>query len=111
MESPSGDFNSTSLDDRGFACWWKPYDIRSATIRIGDKPLCGYRWEDLVDAWDRWRPSFTRGKWNIQNSYKASSRSPNYHHARDASKRFCRPEFGGPRLDHQRFAVTGLPDT
>jgi len=56
-------------------------------------------------------PSLTREKWNIWNSSKASYRSPNYPHARRDSKRSWRPEFGGPRLDHQRFAVTGLPDT
>jgi Protein of unknown function (DUF3631) len=55
-ESPWGDLRGKPLDARGLARRLRPYEVRPATIRVGDATPKGYRREDLADAWSRYLP-------------------------------------------------------
>jgi hypothetical protein len=55
-ESPWGDLRGKPLDARGLARRLRPYDVRPATIRIGEAFRKGYRRGDLHDAWLRYLP-------------------------------------------------------
>jgi hypothetical protein len=55
-ESPWGDLRGKPLDARGLARRLRPYDVRPATIRIGEGFRKGYRRGDLHDAWLRYLP-------------------------------------------------------
>jgi hypothetical protein len=45
------------LDGRGLARLLKPYGVKRATIRFGEKTAKGYRREALADAWTRYLPT------------------------------------------------------
>jgi hypothetical protein len=54
-ELPFGGYrNGQGLDGRGLARLLKPYEVKSTTIRVGDKTPKGYRADDLQDAWARY---------------------------------------------------------
>jgi len=53
-ESPWGGW---PLDSRGLARKLKPYGIRPAQIRIGERTMKGYRMTEFVDAWGRYLPT------------------------------------------------------
>jgi hypothetical protein len=56
-EMPFGAWrNGQGLDPRGLARLLKPYEVKSTTIRVGDKTPKGYRADDLRDAWARYLP-------------------------------------------------------
>lgn len=48
------------LDARGLADRLRAYEVRSATIRVGDSTPKGYRAADLYDSWSRYLPDFRR---------------------------------------------------
>lgn len=55
-ESPWGDLYGKQLEARKLARYLKPYDVRSQTVRIGDRTAKGYRREELTDPWTRYLP-------------------------------------------------------
>lgn len=59
-EAPWKDLRGKPLDSRGLATRLGKYEIRSTTIRVGDKTPKGYRRSDLHDAWERYLPKATR---------------------------------------------------
>lgn len=57
-ELPFGGWNDgKGLDARGLARMLKPYGVKRATVRVGDRTPKGYRRADLENAWARWLPS------------------------------------------------------
>jgi len=44
------------LSSHKLSTFLKPYDIKSRSVRIGDKTPKGYRRGDFVDAWSRYTP-------------------------------------------------------
>jgi hypothetical protein len=57
-ELPFGGWrDGRGLDGRGLARLLKPYGVKRATIRFGDKTAKGYRRESLADAWARYLPA------------------------------------------------------
>lgn len=55
-EAPWGDLKGKPLDSRGLARRLRAYEVKSVTIRVGDKTPKGYRAADLHDAWTRYVP-------------------------------------------------------
>jgi Protein of unknown function (DUF3631) len=53
-EAPWGDLRGKPLDERGLARRLSAYGIKSASVRVGDSVLRGYRREDLHDTWSRY---------------------------------------------------------
>jgi hypothetical protein len=54
-ESPWGEIQAgKGLNARGLATRLRQYEIKSATIRIGERTPKGYRREDFEDAWNRY---------------------------------------------------------
>src|SRR5262249_23414434 len=53
-EAPWSDLKGKPLDPRGLASRLRHYEVRSTKVKIGDRPLQGYRAEDLHDAWSRY---------------------------------------------------------
>jgi hypothetical protein len=64
-ESPWGDLNGRTLDQRKLARLLKPYGIRSTQIRIGETTSKGYRRDHFQDAWNRYTPHLSRNNRNI----------------------------------------------
>lgn len=56
-ESPWVDMKGKPLDSRSLARRLQTYNIKSATIRLGETTAKGYRLEDFHDAWARYLPS------------------------------------------------------
>jgi hypothetical protein len=61
-ESPWGDLKGKPLDARGLANRLRPYDIRSSTVRVGDRTAKGYKRADLHDPWTRYLPVSPNGR-------------------------------------------------
>jgi len=56
-ESPWADLCGHPINALGLANQLRPYGVRSANVRQGDKIAKGYRREDLHDAWSRYLPA------------------------------------------------------
>jgi hypothetical protein len=54
--APWADLKGQPLDARGLARLLDPYDITPAKVKVGGRPLQGYRAEHLTDAWTRYLP-------------------------------------------------------
>lgn len=55
-EAPWGNLKGHPIDARGLANRLRPYEVSSATVRVGEKTLKGYKAEDLYDTWVRYVP-------------------------------------------------------
>jgi hypothetical protein len=55
-ESPWADLRGKALDSRGLSARLRKYDVRSKTIRLGERTAKGYAAADLSDAWTRYLP-------------------------------------------------------
>jgi hypothetical protein len=54
--APWADLKGQPLDARGLARLLDPYDITPAKVKVGGRPLQGYRSEHIADAWARYLP-------------------------------------------------------
>ena len=54
--APWADLKGQPLDARGLARLLDPYDIAPAKVKVGGRPLQGYRAEHFADAWTRYLP-------------------------------------------------------
>ena len=54
--APWADLKGQPLDARGLARVLDPYDIYPCKVKVGGRPLQGYRAEHLADAWTRYLP-------------------------------------------------------
>jgi hypothetical protein len=54
--APWADLKGQPLDARGLARLLDPYDIAPAKVKVGGRPLQGYRAEHIADAWARYLP-------------------------------------------------------
>jgi uncharacterized protein DUF3631 len=50
-ESPWADWYGKPLNPRELADLLKPYEIRSAKVKIGDQSVRGYHLADLIEPW------------------------------------------------------------
>jgi hypothetical protein len=58
-EAPWADLRGKPLDARGLARLLRQYEIASVKVKIGGKPLQGYRREHLWDAFTRYLPQWS----------------------------------------------------
>ena len=58
-DAPWASLRGNPIDSRKLASLLKQYDIHSTKVRVGSKPLQGYRREDLWDTWQRYLPSMS----------------------------------------------------
>lgn len=56
-EAPWALMKGRPLDARGLARLLGQYDVKSGTVRVGDKTAKGYYRDDLWDAWQRYLPN------------------------------------------------------
>ncbi len=55
-DAPWHELRGRPLDPRGLARLLKPYAVNAAKVKVGGRPLQGYRRDDLWDAWQRYLP-------------------------------------------------------
>ena len=55
--APWADLKGVPLDARGLSRLLDPYEIKPVKVKVGGRPLQGYRADHLADAWARYLPS------------------------------------------------------
>jgi hypothetical protein len=77
-EAPWGDLRGKPLDARGLARRLAKYEVKSKSVRIGDRTCKGYDRADLDDTWSRYLPDVSDNDAAYEkkpNSYKADVQS------------------------------------